>query len=120
MEAKTAEGPQTLHERNKTMRSCGGQPIPRPCCNRINRQSEDAVDRGLLLIGGGVGGGTGGGTLPSLRGAGSAIILAGGAHELDRGQDHQHRPKQRHPAAGEERGGADAEHRYYSAAAAII
>ena len=77
---------------------------------RLGGRSKDAVDRRLLLIGEGVGAGIGGSALPRLRGVHSAIVLIGSTDKLDRRQDHQHRPKQRHPAAGEKRGEADAEH----------
>lgn len=85
---------QTLHERNKTIRSCAGQ---------VDGFSESVADRSLLLIGesGGIA------PLPCRLLVRTAV---GGADELDRRQDHQHRPKQRHPAAGEEGGQADAEH----------
>ena len=65
---------------------------------------EDAVDGGLLLRGEGIG------RIASLPCSLPVSAIVGGANELDRRQDHQNCPKQRHPTAGEKGGEADAEH----------
>lgn len=63
----------------------------------LTRASERIGDGGALLVGKAVGGG-------GVSGVGGPIIAR--PHEVDRRQDHQYRPKQREPAAGEE--GAEA------------
>lgn len=59
----------------------------------LARASERIGDGGALVVGEAVGGG-------GVSGVGGPIIVR--THEVDRRQDHQHRPQQREPAAGEE------------------
>lgn len=59
----------------------------------VARASERVGDGSALVVGEAIGGGHVGGI--------GGLVLSR-SHEVDRRQDHQHRPDQREPAAGEE------------------